>query len=74
MTKPLPLPNTCLRCNTAFQCRVNNIQACDCVRVSLSPDELTAIRQYTERTFGAYTCLCGTCLTELKTELAVFTA
>ncbi|TAE27316.1 MAG: hypothetical protein EAZ91_16255 [Cytophagales bacterium] len=74
MTQPYATSNPCLRCGQSFRCRVDNIQSCDCARVTLSPDELVAIRQYTERTFGAYTCLCAGCLNELRTESRVPTA
>jgi hypothetical protein len=61
-----PSPDHCPRCSNPFTCRANAIGTCDCARVQLAPDDLAAIRQYTEQTFGSYVCLCNGCLEALR--------
>ncbi|HLK97946.1 MAG TPA: cysteine-rich CWC family protein [Hymenobacter sp.] len=58
--------NACPRCGSLFTCRVNSVLKCDCLGLNLSPATLGHIREYTESTFGAYTCLCVACLGELQ--------
>lgn len=61
------MTKTCPRCQQSFDCRPDAIQACGCASLSLSPDQLTWIRTYTEQTLGGYVCLCTRCLAELAT-------
>jgi len=59
---------SCPRCGNLFTCGVNSVLKCDCMWLSLSPADLAYIREYTEITFGEYTCLCVKCLRDLQAE------
>lgn len=61
-------PDACPRCDQLFTCRVNSILKCDCMWLDLSPADLAYIQEYSEITFGEYTCLCVNCLRELQAE------
>jgi uncharacterized C2H2 Zn-finger protein len=52
----------CPRCGAAFECRMNNINRCHCVAVSLNREQL---EQLAER-FDS--CLCHSCLQQLAHE------
>ncbi|MDB5242145.1 MAG: hypothetical protein JWP57_2770 [Spirosoma sp.] len=62
------LPHACPRCGRLFTCRANSGLKCDCMGFTLSPATLQRIREYTELTFGDYTCLYVACLQELQQE------
>ncbi|MFN3852373.1 MAG: cysteine-rich CWC family protein [Spirosomataceae bacterium] len=61
-------PDECPRCGSVFTCKANSVLKCDCMWIDLNPNELRYIREYSEVTFGEYTCLCVKCLRELKEE------
>lgn len=61
-------PDSCPRCGNLFICAVNSVLKCACMELNLSPADLAYIREYTELTFGEYTCLCVSCLRELQAE------
>ncbi|MBO0947436.1 cysteine-rich CWC family protein [Fibrella forsythiae] len=60
--------DSCPRCGNLFTCGVNSVLKCDCMWLDLSPADLAYIREYTELTFGEYTCLCVSCLRDLQAE------
>src|ERR1044072_1008382 len=55
----------CPRCNKKFECRPNDISACNCTQIELSKEEYKFINaKYTR-------CLCNACIMELKNEYAM---
>ena len=50
---------TCPRCGRVFECRLNDPVHCDCARLQLSAETLSAIRERFQD------CLCRACLTAL---------
>jgi len=55
-------PKACARCKTVFECKVGNVENCQCQSVRLSDDVQKKIQ-------GTYEdCLCAGCLKELKRE------
>lgn len=54
----------CERCNSNFECLVNDIAHCDCQKVTITEDVKQFIRQeYND-------CLCISCLLEIQKELS----
>jgi hypothetical protein len=52
----------CARCNSIFDCSVNNITACQCAGMQLSAAQLVFIKQqYSD-------CICVNCLAVLKSN------
>ncbi|MDH5360346.1 MAG: cysteine-rich CWC family protein [Gammaproteobacteria bacterium] len=50
----------CPRCQAEFECKVGNIQLCQCSGVTLSDDEMAYLQeQYDD-------CLCARCLRSLQ--------
>ncbi|PBQ30769.1 secretion protein [Sphingobacteriaceae bacterium] len=52
----------CERCTQKFECRPDDIAACDCAKISLSKEEYSYISSHFTM------CLCNSCLKELKEE------
>ena len=52
----------CPRCNTAFDCRSDNIMECDCINVVISPESY----QYISEKYDD--CLCTKCLKQIEAE------
>ena len=63
-------PDSCPRCGNLFTCSANRVLNCDCMGLDLTSADLAYIREYTELTYGNYTCLCVKCLRELQAERA----
>ncbi|MEZ0607070.1 cysteine-rich CWC family protein [Fibrella sp. WM1] len=61
------MTKTCPRCQQPFSCQPDAIHDCGCAKLTLTPDERTRIRAYTEQELGGYVCLCTRCLAELTT-------
>lgn len=55
-------PVNCPRCKSEFICKPNHISNCDCMKIRLSPEE----QNFISAQFA--TCVCNTCLKELKFE------
>lgn len=54
---------TCLRCKTAFTCKVGDIANCQCNTVVLLP----ATRAFLQKSF--FDCLCAACLEDLNQRM-----
>lgn len=50
----------CPRCSVAFECRVNDIQNCQCAGVKLTHDASAFLAK------TAFDCLCSTCLNQIN--------
>mgnify|MGYP006272126445 FL=1 len=61
---PAHEPKNCPRCGTAFECRVGNIERCQCQVVTI-PEE---VAEGLQTEYGD--CLCADCLKELVRETA----
>lgn len=55
---------SCQRCSTAFECKVDDIAACQCTEIRIS-EETQAYLDKTE-----YDCLCKSCLSQLDQMMA----
>lgn len=53
-------PKACSRCETVFECKVGNVENCQCQAVRLSDDVQKLIQKDYED------CLCARCLKELR--------
>ena len=53
-------PKACSRCETLFECKVGNVENCQCQAVRLSDN----IQKLIQKDYEA--CLCASCLKELK--------
>lgn len=54
---------TCQRCQSTFQCKADDIAACQCATVSISK----ATQKYLSTT--NYGCLCKNCLVEINRQI-----
>lgn len=54
--------DVCPRCGNGFTCKAATIHVCECTNVTLLSEE----SQYIQSKYSS--CLCNTCLTEIKTE------
>ncbi|GAB3259459.1 hypothetical protein GCM10027347_23100 [Larkinella harenae] len=52
----------CPRCGAAFECKVDDINLCQCVMVQLDDNQRNYVRSLYD------TCLCVSCLQEVRTE------
>ncbi len=57
------IESTCQRCLSTFQCKANDIVACQCATVTISK----ATQKYLSTT--NYGCLCKNCLVEINQQL-----
>lgn len=57
----------CPRCNNTFVCRVDNIELCNCKKVTLKE----GTRQHIKERYAA--CLCLQCLIEVNESLSTNT-
>ncbi|MCW3126930.1 MAG: hypothetical protein JWO03_2588 [Bacteroidetes bacterium] len=58
----LSRPTHCPRCHIGFECKVGDIQSCECNSISLDDKE----RAYISLRFKD--CLCAKCMAEMKKE------
>lgn len=54
--------DSCPRCNVIFTCRPDNIDQCDCSKITLTKEEYRYISSVSS------VCLCNTCLKDLQKE------
>jgi len=53
----------CKRCNSRFECKVGDVNNCQCSTISLND----VTRKYLDNTF--YGCLCAKCLVEVENKI-----
>ncbi|MFA8342930.1 MAG: cysteine-rich CWC family protein [Rhodothermaceae bacterium] len=55
-----PLIKNCPNCNAEFECKVNDVENCQCYGVNLNEEQ----KEFIKENFGD--CLCRKCLEDIK--------